>query len=485
MENPQRLWSLIPSGALLVNRGLWQDSKFALPVLLLLTLVVRVAVVVQWYGDDGIGLAKSLSQDTDSYLRLAVNLSQSGTYGFEDSAGQVTPTAFRPPLYPWLLSWFASGGSVPRVSVACLNVFLGVATVFLTWSVGRAMGLNRVLLAAVALAVDPLLLRASQSVMTETLAAFFAILIWRLWLVIGRENADDPSIQCSTTHRNWKQWICLVGLGLSFGLAILARPTAAPWAALCAASMLVVGCTCWKRRVIDALVVCLGVSVCVIPWTLRNWSEIGKPIWATSHGGYTLLLANNPPLYDHFRAHGPSRNWNADGFHATWGRRSIGADVESSEFWEKDSSAEVPPELSARGTRAIGELDDDQLAYDAAWATIQSQPQMFSFSSVYRIGWFWALWPNQPISATTVVIGIWYAVWLAAAVVSLAGIWRRKRLRNWIIPLLLVLVLTMIHAVFWSNMRMRAPLMSSIYLLAICARTQKTESKAPRELEKG
>ena len=49
----------------------------------------------------------SLQQDPDSYRVLAETWAETGTFGFVDE-GTEKPraTAFRPPLYPWLLGWF-------------------------------------------------------------------------------------------------------------------------------------------------------------------------------------------------------------------------------------------------------------------------------------------------------------------------------------------------------------------------------------------
>src|SRR5438874_11851777 len=33
------------------------------------------------------------------------------------------------------------------------------------------------------------------------------------------------------------------------------------------------------------------------PWAVRNAWSFGEPVWTTTHGGYTLALANNPIYY--------------------------------------------------------------------------------------------------------------------------------------------------------------------------------------------
>lgn len=434
-------------------------------ILLFAVAVRSLAIALSW---------PSLSEDTDAYARLAQNLSRTGTFGFESLAGEVSPTAFRPPLYPWMLSWLVQeDGQLSLIAVAVLHVVLGTATIALTYSIARQLFMRGAWLAAVAVAVDPLLIRASQLVMTETLAAFLAMLVWQLWLVVWRPSEPSSIQNCSIRQkRNRWQWISLISLGLSWGISILARPTAAPWYVLCALSLMFVGCRCWKRRLNDNLIIALGVVVCVVPWSLRNLQTLGTPIWATSHGGYTLLLANNPQLYLHFAKQGPSRDWDATAFHAGWAaRHQQNVDLTSNEYWFADHAT------SAAVTRA-GELHDDQQAYAAARATIGRQPAMFALSSVYRVGWFWAWWPNGSGRMSTLVIGTWYGAWSFLCALGIYRLFARNpskmnTFKNWCPAVLLGVSLTVVHAVYWSNMRMRAPVIPATYLLATAALIQR------------
>lgn len=434
-----------------------------LGALLFASLVIRTVVLLAWSSETGVGWQQSLLVDTDSYLRLAKNLAQSGIYGFEDDAGVVLPTAFRPPLYPWLLSWFASGGTISALAVGGLNVVLGLWAVWLTWSIGFHLRLRWAWIAALAVAMDPILLRASQSAMTETLAATLALAIWRVWL-LTQPAGECGSSGCETQQESQQSHLRLLVvsalLGLLLGLAVLARPTAAPWAVLCVGSMLLIGSRCWKRRSSHALVAAACVIACVLPWTLRNLSQLGKPIWATSHGGYTLLLANNPLLYDHFQQNGPSRDWDAEPYHTAWaGRGQDGSDVATLEFWDQS--------IAGRAVAVPSELVDDVLAYRAARATIAREPQQFVQSCFYRLGWFWAFWPSQTSLVAQLAIGAWYAVWSCAALVGLFALLADRRRSSWLPALLLVFTLSGIHSVYWSNMRMRAPLVAAVYLLAM------------------
>ncbi len=170
------------------------------------------------------------------------------------------------------------------------------------------------------------------------------------------------------------------------------------------------------------------------------------------------------------------------------------------EYWRAE-----PPAAEIKDPN-IDELKDDRLAQKVAMETIEDRPVTFARSCLYRAGWFWALYPNRkstaeadaqsgdksneknhdapeaaaeslaqkPAATTTAgqeshafdfkkldresqIIAVWYGLWFAMAVLGMFWLGSAMTSRVWLIPVLLVLTLTAIHAVYWSNMRMRAP----------------------------
>ena len=91
---------------------------------------------------------------------------------------------------------------------------------------------------------------------------------------------------------------------------------------------------------------------------------------------------------------------------------------------------------------------------------------MFALSCLYRVGWLWALAPHEASQGARMAIGAWYAVWFACAVWGVVRISRGWGTPAWLAAATLVLTLTLVHAVYWSNMRMRAPLMPLVYVVA-------------------
>ncbi len=65
---------------------------------------------------------ESLNDDPDAYRVIAETLARTGVFGLPESDGEARPTAFRPPLYPWMLSWLVDGtGKLQNFPIAILQ----------------------------------------------------------------------------------------------------------------------------------------------------------------------------------------------------------------------------------------------------------------------------------------------------------------------------------------------------------------------------
>jgi 4-amino-4-deoxy-L-arabinose transferase-like glycosyltransferase len=271
----------------------------ALAALALLTIAVRGLAV--WVLADGLG------HDTDGYRAVAQSLLDHG-----DFLRDGRPTAWRPPLYPILLAkllWIAEHLPIADVDrtfvflVGVTQVICGALTVLLVARLGWRWGLGRwSLLAASLVACDPLLAHQSAQLMTETLATLLAVVAWSTFdafLEVSRGARRSGLNSPSPRPR-----LQAIALGLALGLATLCRPTFLPWAA---ALLLWLVWSCAREGKLARVgIVTTAFALTLAPWAARNWVEIGRPIVTTTHGGYTLLLANNERFYD----------WTRDG---AWG----------------------------------------------------------------------------------------------------------------------------------------------------------------------
>lgn len=435
----------------------------------------------------------SFREDPDAYRSLATTWARTGVYGLMGTDGEAVPTAYRPPLYPWMLSWLVMPNNARGewLGIAIAHAMLGALTCWLTFKIGRRLSLSQTTsaLAAGLVLIDPILLRQSTLVMTETLATFMGVLAW--WLAVSRRpwfgrwqhngkpgNGEAPPREDRPrwTHPTdwlWYQIVRSLLLGVTLGLACLCRPTALAWLALWLFGSTIGGILFrernfeWRwRTALNWAILVVAFGAILGDWGIRNQNMLGHPVVTTTHGGYTLYLANNPVLYEHLRSSG-SREWNEEAFHARW--RSERMDVEGA-----------------------GEIASDQLANRLAMDTIRSEPWVFLRGCVVRLGWFWAMWPSERQAGPTIRWGIflWYgAVYglaMAGAVFGLVA-WhhgtqdrwdvrneqtRLNRLRSawfvWAPGIALVISLMMVHSVYWSNMRMRGPAVPVISLLAAC-----------------
>jgi len=429
--------------------------------LVLVALAVRGGVLAARF--------ESFGRDPDAYRRLAVNVVRHGVLGH----GEV-PSAFRPPLYPLMVAACEIVSRDDRWALAALHLGAGVATVLLTFHLGRRWGLaGWGWVAALAVAVDPLLLMQSTLVMTETLAALLAVV----------------SLAAVTWYGENTTWRRAAAAGASIGLAALCRPTFLPWAAAMALWLAME--SCWRKSTGDgmpsrgtaagrvnvpqwikgvggALSLLVGVFVVMSPWAIRNQIHFGKPILATTHGGYTLLLGNNPSFYEYLRSGG-------------WG-----------EVWW---SNELDTELGRRLTsgQPSDELRNDRLAYDEAKQHIRQEPVMFLYASLVRVGRLWSVLPHQVSEGESVFgrlarysVGVWYTTVLGLAAVGAVALARQSfgispaAVQGWIAAMLLVLSFTAVHAVYWTDMRMRAPLMPVVAMAAAAGLRRLLEGGGPR-----
>ena len=475
--------------------------------------LIRFAIVVVDY--------PSLEADPDAYRAIAEGWSSTGTMGRLLNEGMVSATAYRPPVYPWLLSWVVINGKLWLPAVACFHVLLGVLTCLLASDLSSRLSPRRELqeagkrstsnvrknakahdprdqligisrhgeepelvsssglatlraatsywLVGLGVALDPILLRQSCLIMTETVATFLTVLIWWIW-VTGVRNTSCFQIKQAFI------------VGLMLGVNCLIRPTMLVWSLLWIVALLIYYFKYCHRstnsEIRDSfsrssiLAIVLGIAIILTPWAIRNRVVLGSTIWTTTHGGYTLLLANNPILFRHLELEGFSREWDEERFHSLWSMRSE-ADPRSIGFWNGTASmARSIPTPSSEGI-------DDQLANETAWATIASSPSTFFKASVARILWLWALSPShgQVSKSISILIGVWYATLFMLVAY---GIWRGfirwiskssspKSMLLWIPVISLFVGLTGIHAVYWSNMRMRAPMMPMMLVIAATA----------------
>lgn len=387
--------------------------------------------------------AAALREDPDSYRSVAWGVYRHSTLGFYVGERGVDrpPTASRPPLYPLVLSIadFINGDFEP-FGFGFLQVVLGVGTVWAAWLLAQRMGLSwqAALLVAGLIAIDPLLLHQTTQLMTETLATFLAAVT----LLLLVQSVYDARLR----------WA--IASGVLLGLCVLCRPTFLAWA-VCVLPAFVV-CASGNRRFVRAALMAASVAVVLLPWGLRNRHYFGQPVVTTTHGGATLLLANNPSFYEYLRS-------------APWGSVWDAAQ----HYRDGKPARDAIPLRVVDGTTVFDEVALDRLAYQTAWENIRREPAIFAYSCLVRVGRLWNVLPHQTSSDESssrrgqrYAVAMWYVLEFSLALVGAWSLGRRLLQAPWVFATLLALSFTAVHTLYWTDMRMRAPLVVVITLAA-------------------
>jgi hypothetical protein len=194
------------------------------------------------------------------------------------------------------------------------------------------------------------------------------------------------------------------------------------------------------------------------PWAIRNQQVFGKPMLSTTHGGYTLFLGNNIHFYKWLRS-----------------EDSSGLPWEAPLDHRPPSASDANPTTPNPSILRLpeNELLDDSFHYELAQRAIESSRSSFGLACLYRIRQLWSPMPHKLTADESTGrmllrygTAVWYVgVYLLAAV----GVWRlRWRLfkQPWVWGVLLCFAFTAVHTLYWCNLRMRAPLMPFVALVA-------------------
>ncbi len=406
----------------------------------LFAAVAVVALVLRWGVLDH--YQAQLANDPDQYRRIGEQWASGKGYS-DPQTDQ--PTAYRPPLYPLLLGVIIRCGG-QNAAIGIMQAMLGVATVILTMDAGRRLGLGRgALVAGVLVAIDPLLLYETAQVMTETTAAFLAALC--LWLCLVLASPFTSLL-----------------IGAAIGAACLCRPTFWAFGIVAGVIWLVrhIRSIDWQEGFSDhgirpAVLTLAGVLLVVGPWAHRNSTMMGRPVVTTTHGGYTLLLAHNPEYTRAVVDQPWGTVWPASSFDE-W---STGLEAEL---------AAVKTPLDRGHLKPAVELARDDWMNRKAWSYIRGNPLIAIKAGCTLLGRLWSVVPaaidgDARPNSLRLAIGIFYFPVLLA---MLVGIWQtmRRKARDWWPTVVMILAFTCVHTLYWADMRMRAPLVPAIALLA-------------------
>ena len=386
-----------------------------------------------------------LTSDNDGYLAHARPIAEGrGFLGpYSDR-----PTAFRPPGYPMAIASLLAVGVMDPVAVMLINTLASAAIIWLSRILGLRAGLSGkfAMLAALIVAIDPLLVRYSVLPMTEVPCA--AVLLAAIVLL---RRAVDSETASTISSR--------VAAGMLFGIGALIRPVVLISCAFVCGHAVMTTLTnkaagkSYVRLVLHALLPAVAAGLVLMPWVIRNAVHFQAFVPATTHGGYTLALGNNADFYRDVISGQDVFPW----------------DGSALDVWQQRMIAQSKQD----GVRQDDERALDAWYYEKATAAIKADPLSFLKATCLRLSRFWAITTAESTGPGWVSSGtsVWYALLWLGLLMERFGAWRLRKTVGGIRVVdlwLVVLSFMLMHSVYWTDARMRAPLMPVLVVLSLC-----------------
>ena len=274
-----------------MRQGLFRRAATSLALIVLVALLLRVAFAWDYVG-----------QNSRQALAVLPFLQESGNIAASLASGHgfsspfridTGPTAWMPPIYPWLLAEIFRVFGVRTydsfLAAVALNTLCSSFTCVPIFFVGKRVdGLTVAASAAWLWAFFPnTILNAFESMWDASLATLLAAVI--LWATLAIEKSE-----------RWRDWL---GYGLLWGLALLTNVT------LISLLPLLLGWLAYRRRkfpldsrsplgLVKAIfakpVFAFGIAVlCCVPWTIRNYLVFHRIVPMRSTLGLQMWIGNN------------------------------------------------------------------------------------------------------------------------------------------------------------------------------------------------
>jgi 4-amino-4-deoxy-L-arabinose transferase-like glycosyltransferase len=332
--------------------------------------------------------------------------------GFIDPAsllthGEKVATAFHPPAYPVLLALEYTFGARSITAFQDLGALAGMGTIALTGVLGLLLGGRRAgLVAAAITALNPMLIAADGSLMSESLYVLLGV------------GALVVAVLAARSRSMW-WWVLL---GLLLGLAVLTRQDAVVFA------VLLVGPLAWmlaasrRDRVLRGLVALIALGVVVGPWVVRNVVRLDEPSVTTASAATALAGANCDATY-----YGPKLGlWDYGCIHEE--RRATETESQWSDHLRRDAThyirshpARVPLVVVARVARGLGVYKPGAQAVYEADETRSRKWQLLSFAFSFVLllaGLIGIVWRSPDRLARWILLAPVIAGWLAIVLSS-------------------------------------------------------------------
>lgn len=370
----------------------------------------------------------ALVGDQPEYDKGAKFFADGRPYWSETPFGVPHESMWKAPGYTtWMGVLYTAVGDSPTKVELIQALLLAPLAVFLTWLLARRLfGSQVAIISAYVVAVFPLAWEFYGLLYPEALA--IPLTLFAFYLFMDRE----PTLRLA------------IGLGLVLGVSLLVRPTSGfLFAGVAAAFILASG---WRRgAALTALTAALALLV-VAPWTIRNY--------IVTDGGIVPISVQDGAAYGTFNDEAASDPV----YPYAW--RAILQDA---------------PEVLEGGpvddATLRSELQEEAIDYIADHP--DSVPKAFFWNGLSR---YWDVRaparaldevPFDGRSETVTAIGL--AMYYVLLPLALFGLWRLRRRKEIVIPLLFTALAASLVFTVASGTRYRAPLEPVIVVLAVAA----------------
>jgi len=412
-----------PTGLLL---QVWARIRTSTFWIVTVALVLRIGWIVIGHTyrfkstDDNFGFGWEMG-------RVAASLASG--HGFANPFGPPTgPTAWEPPLYPYLAAGvFLVFGIYSKASafvLLALNSVFSALTCIPIYRIGHRIFSEKVAVgSAWAWALLPnVMFWCTRSVWETSLSAFLLAVIF--WLALTMEDRDGLL--------PWIEFGLLWGIVALNGTSLLSfLPAAGLWAWYRRAKR-------GKRSLAGVVLASLVFFACITPWLVRNYRTFGQFIFIRDNFGAELRLGNGP---------------GADG---TW-----------MEYLHPTQDV-----YALRQYQAMGELSYIAMRKRQAWDLIRADYARFAQLCAKRFIYYWAGAPKatQPPWLNDAK----NSLFLASSVLTFWGLGRALRLRRPAVWLLywLILLFPATYYVVFPMPRYRHPIEPEMAILCMFLLTE-------------
>lgn len=416
----------------LSNRPSGHSDRQVLAAVIGVSVVTRVAAAL--YFGNTVEVLPGVA-DQVSYHNLAVRVLEGHGFTFATGWWPATPAEEPTAHWSYLYVLFLSGvyglfGTNALAGRLIQAVIVGILQPLLAWRIGRRLYGPRVgLVAAGITSLYAYFVYYSASLMTEGM--FIVALMWAVDISMAMVDSQKKS-----GHRPHLRDYAFLGLSLGLtGLlrqtGLLLAPICLAWVALNWSSQPAVGVrgAGVRERVLGTSVAIAILSLCILPWSIRNYRAFGTFVLLNTNAGFAFFWGNHP-------IHGSSFVPILPGSGSRYGEL-------------------IPDEL-----RGLNEAELDKALLREGVHFVLSDPGRYLRLSLSRFSEFFKFWPS-PESGTLSNIsrvgsfGITFPFVLAGLILLLQRVKRQHP--GVILVLVLCCAYSLIHLLTWALIRYRLP----------------------------